>query len=164
MGPFVVDSNFFIQAHRVNYPLDVAASFWIKIRELAEKGTIFSIDKVQNELYKNKDALTEWCEANLPDTFFKDSTEVLAEYGQITKWALSRSDLYLQKALNEFLDADEADAWLVSYALSHKIVLVTQEVSAPMSKAKIKIPDVCIQFGVKYINTIEMLRQLGERF
>jgi hypothetical protein len=164
MGPFVVDSNFFIQAHRVNYPLDVAISFWVKIRELAEKGIIISIDKVQSELYKNKDALTDWCETNLPETFFKDSTEVFPEYGQITKWAHSRSDLYLQKAINEFLDADEADAWLVSYAFAHKIILVTQEVSAPFGKAKIKIPDVCIQFGVQYINTIEMLRRLGERF
>jgi hypothetical protein len=164
MGPFVVDTNFFIQAHRVNYPLDVATSFWIKIRELAERGVLISIDKVHSELNKNNDALTVWCDSNLPESFFKDSSEALAQYGQITRWALSRSDQYLSKALNEFLDADEADAWLVSYALSHKIVLVTQEVSAPLGKAKIKIPDVCIQFGVGYINTIEMLRQLGERF
>ena len=26
---FVVDSNFFIQAHRVTYPLDVATGFYI---------------------------------------------------------------------------------------------------------------------------------------
>ena len=31
-------------------------------------------------------------------------------------------------------------------------------------KNKVKIPDACIANGVQYCNTIEMLRQLGERF
>lgn len=32
MVVYVVDSNFFIEAHRANYPLDVAFSFWYKIK------------------------------------------------------------------------------------------------------------------------------------
>jgi hypothetical protein len=33
MAIFVVDSNFFIQAHRFTYPLDVAMGFWDKIKK-----------------------------------------------------------------------------------------------------------------------------------
>jgi len=40
MAVYVVDSNFFIDAHRANYPLDIAFSFWKKIKELATAGTI----------------------------------------------------------------------------------------------------------------------------
>jgi len=40
--------------------------------------------------------------------------------------------------------------------------LITYEKSEPSSKKKIKIPDVCIQFGVSYHSTIKMLRLLGE--
>lgn len=74
--------------------------------------------------------------------------------------------LYLPNALAEFLDADEADAWLVAYGLfeSANAVVVTHELSEPNRKNKIKIPDVCIAHGVQYCNTIEMLRQLGQRF
>lgn len=38
MTIFVVDSNFFIQAHRMYYPLDIAFSFWNKVKELSERG------------------------------------------------------------------------------------------------------------------------------
>lgn len=50
MGIYVIDSNFFIQAHRANYPLDIAFSFWNKVKQLAEDGKIISIDKVKNGL------------------------------------------------------------------------------------------------------------------
>jgi hypothetical protein len=70
MSVYVVDSNFFIEAHRASYPLDVALSFWAKVRQLANEGKIISIDKVKKELYDKNDALEAWCKANLPDDFF----------------------------------------------------------------------------------------------
>ena len=42
MSKFIVDSNFFIQAHRSIYPLDVVQSFWAKINDLSQNGTIDS--------------------------------------------------------------------------------------------------------------------------
>ena len=57
MEVYVLDSNFFIQAHRVSYPLDIAFSFWNKVKQLADEGRIISIDKVKNELYDKNDAL-----------------------------------------------------------------------------------------------------------
>lgn len=50
MAVFVVDSNFFIQAHRATYPLDIATGFWNKVKQLALDRVIVSIDKVKNEL------------------------------------------------------------------------------------------------------------------
>ncbi len=166
MSVFVVDTNFFIQAHRVSYPLDVAISFWNKIKQLAGKGTIISIDKVKGEIFNNDDELKQWCEENLPEDFFKDSSEVLVEYGEVVTWAYSMRTQYTESALSEFLDADEADAFLVSYALAYKSerIIVTQEKSQPEIKRKIKIPEACTPFNIEYVDTIEMLRRLGERF
>ena len=70
MSVYVIDSNFFIEAHRTSYPLDVASSFWNKVKQLADDGKIISIDKVKKEIYKNEDALKQWCVANLPRGFF----------------------------------------------------------------------------------------------
>jgi hypothetical protein len=166
MGVYVVDSNFFIQAHRVNYPLDVAFSFWNKVKKLAEEGKIISIDKVKNEIFDKNDALEEWCKSNLPEDFFKDSAEVVDSYGQISTWAISKSDHYMQNALNEFLDADEADAFIVAYALAdpNNRIIVTQEISEPNRKNKVKIPDACDALHVQFVNTMDMFRQLGETF
>ena len=166
MAVYVVDSNFFIQAHRAIYPLDVAASFWGKVRQLAHAGTIISIDKVMDEIYDHQDVLQQWCEDNLPTDFFKDSTPTLSEYSTVTSWAVNGHTQYLPKAKNEFLEAHRADAFIVGYALADvsNRIIVTYEISAPMSKNNIKIPDVCIAHNVQYVNTIEMLRQLGETF
>lgn len=166
MSVFVVDSNFFIQAHRTSYPFDVATSFWSKIINLAENGTIISIDKVKNEIFKNEDELKQWCEINLPDTFFKDTTTALPHYVTIASWAAARSSHYLPNALSEFLDGEEADAWLVAYGLADiaNCIVVTHELSQPNRRNKVKIPDVCLAHGVQFCNTIQMLRLLGERF
>lgn len=166
MGVYVLDSNFFIQAHRVNYPLDVASSFWSKVEQLANQGKIISIDKVKNELFNKNDDLESWCKDNLPNDFFKDTSNTMLEYGRVTTWAISRSGNYLPNALNEFLNADEADAFLVAYALADPTnrVVVTQEISEPCRQNKVKIPDACIALNVKYVNTIDMFRQLGETF
>lgn len=59
MRVYVVDSNFFIQAHRYTYPLDIAFSFWEKVKLLAEAGKIISIDKVKSEIYDKNDSLKD---------------------------------------------------------------------------------------------------------
>ncbi len=164
MSPFLVDANFFIQAHRAIYPLDVATSFWIKVKELAGNGTIISIDKVRNEIYQNEDDLKTWCLENLPNDFFKSTDTVIGEYSQLAIWANARSGHYKREAIDEFLDANIADAWLVAFGKNKNLSLITYEKSEPNSKKKIKIPDVCIAFNVTYLNTIEMFRQLGESF
>jgi hypothetical protein len=166
MKVYVVDSNFFIQAHRATYPLDIAKSFWLKVHELAQSGTIISIDKVKKELFDKNDDLEDWCKNNLPSDFFYDSSTAMNQYSQISSWATSKSDHYLPNAINEFLDVDEADAFLVAYVLEdvQNRILVTHEVSDPRRRNKIKMPEPCNHFGVTYMNTIEMFRELGITF
>jgi hypothetical protein len=166
MTVFVVDSNFFIQAHRATYPLDIATGFWTKVHQLAHSEKIISIDKVRDELYNKNDELEAWCRNNLPIDFFKSSTEILNEYARVIDWAMSKKDHYLQNALHEFLDADVADAFIIAYCLAqpYNRFLVTQEISEPTRKNKIKIPDCCNALDIKCLNTIEMFRELGETF
>jgi hypothetical protein len=166
MGVYIVDSNFFIQAHRETYPLDVAFGFWKKVKQLADEYRIISIDKVRDELFDKNDALEVWCKENLPHNFFKDTSNVLNEYKLVTNWALSRSGHYSQNAINEFLAANEADAFIVAFALNDSAsrTIVTQEVSRPEMKSKIKIPEPCNALNIRYIKTIEMFRELREIF
>ena len=166
MEVYVLDSNFFIQAHRVSYPLDVAFSFWNKVKQFANEGRIISIDKVKNELYDKNDALEAWCKDNLPEDFFNDTSHVMAAYRQVSAWAISKSGHYLPNALNEFLDAEEADAFLIAYVLAENSnrIIVTHEISNPNQRNKIKIPEPCNALGVVFCNTIDMFRRLRETF
>jgi len=164
MGALIVDSNFFIQAHRDTYPLDVAISFWQKISQLAIGGQIISIDKVKAELNRNKDALTDWCDTNLPLGFFINSAPVVAHYATVINVARHRQPPYNQRALDIFFDSEEADAWLIAHALSTGASIVTHETSQPLKIARVKIPDICISLGIRTLSTIEMFRELGESF
>lgn len=144
MPPYLLDTNFFIEAHRKSYPIDVFPSFWEKIASIATAGQIGSIDKVKQELYRNEDALRSWCEQNLSENFFQDSTTAMLEYAQLVTWAYSKlNNPYTQSALDIFMDSNEADAFLVAFAKKHDQTLVTNEVSAPDSKRNIKLPDAC---------------------
>ncbi len=94
---------------------------------------IVSIDKVKDEIYRNEDVLKKWCVENLPAGFFKDSSTVMKSYRRVSSWAISMSEHYNQKALEEFLSADEADAFIVAFALADPVnkIIVTQEISQP---------------------------------
>ena len=162
MSPYILDSNFFIQAHRSNYPFDVLPSFWAKIEQLANRELIISIDKVRDEIFQNDDELTNWCQSKLPTNFFKDSSISINEYASLVSWANSKTDHFNQRAIEQFLDNDNADAWIISFAINQKIPILTHEKSEPERRSRIKIPDVCIDHGVNYFNTVEMLRNLGE--
>lgn len=116
MSVFIVDTNFFIQAHRVTYPMDIVSGFWEKDVSLAGKGKIASIDKVKREFYDNEDDLKQWRQSRLPNDFFRKTTGVIESYASVVNWANLMNGHYLPKALNEFFDADIADAWLVAYA------------------------------------------------
>ncbi len=167
MSKFIVDSNFFIQAHRSIYPLDVVQSFWLKVRDLSENGTIVSIDKVKKEIFdksSHEDELRLWCDSNLPSTFFINTDFVLNNYISIVSWVNSMANHYTSSAIQEFLETDLADPWLIAFAVSNNWTIVTYEKSEPNRKSRIKIPEVCKQFNVRYINTIEMMRELNENF
>jgi len=166
MSVYVLDTNFFIQAHRASYPLDVVESFWLLVKRLANEGQIISIDKVRKEISRNEDILNDWVVQNLAESFFKpsDTESVLKTYADVAEWAETRSDHYKRAAVDNFLEFENADAWLVSYCISTECILVTQEVSDPISKNRIKLPDVCRAFDVKYCNMIQMFRELSVRF
>lgn len=143
MSPFIVDSNFFIQAHRMHYPLDVAITFWNQVESLAKAGSIISIDKVKKELYQNDDDLKNWCQSKLPADFFKETVSIINSYTEVVSWTMSKVSQYNQGAINEFLEADQADAWLVAYGKAHGLTLTTYVKSAPNAKKRIKIPEPC---------------------
>ena len=74
------------------------------------------------------------------------------------------------QAQDRFSDAAKADfaagadGWLVTYAKAKGRIVVTHEVLNPDIIRKVPIPNVCEAFSVSYVDTFEMLRQLGVRF
>lgn len=156
---YVIDSSSFIDAKNRYYAFDFAPKFWTSLVDQASKGRVESIDRIKGELDKGKDELSEWADSHFLEFFAStDDVDVITEYGKIMNWVNAQSR-YFDAAKAEY--AEDPDGWLVAYSSVNQRVLVTQEVSDPNSRTKVKIPDVCLPFGVTCIDTFELIRRLG---
>lgn len=158
---FVLDADVFMSAHHDYYAPDFCPAFWDCISRCFLAGRLRSIDRVFAEIETPGD-LAQWAQ-NAPDGLFAFSGEqpIITAYGTVMDW-VQNSSQFKTEAKKEF--AAGADGWLVAYAQIHSAVVVTQEVSAPEAKRKVPLPDVCRVFGVDYMKSWEMLRQIGVRF
>lgn len=163
---YVLDANVFIGAHRGYYAFGIVPSFWETLVSLADDSKICSIDKIQQEIINpsddDPDELQEWTSEKFREYFEKtDALDVLEKYAQIQQWAFNDPHFTIA-AKDEF--ARNADAWLIAYANAKGHTLVTHEVYNHEAKKRILIPVVCTAFGVRYINTFEMLKDLQVQF
>jgi hypothetical protein len=157
---FILDTSVFIQAARSYYAFDLVPTFWTHLAKLFQKKLLISIDRVKKEIDRGKDELKKWA-SQFPDLFQKtDDPDVLQSYQRVMQWAYAHPQ-YTSEAKAEFARADNADAWVVAFALAKGGIVVSQETSSSASKTKIKIPDVCEAFGISCITTFDMLRRLG---
>lgn len=161
---YVLDANVFIQAARHHYAFDIVPSFWDSLVQQAQIGALLSIDRVKTEIDRGKDLLTDWANNDFKTWFVStNNTEVVDAYARIMLWALDQNQ-FTDSAKADFASADNADAWLVAFALSETCEVVTHEQFRSDAKARIPIPNVCKEFSLQCVNTFEMLRLLGVRF
>jgi len=160
---YLMDSNSFIEPFNNYYSLEYVPGFWDALIREHQRGNIFSINAIKNEVTKKEDGLKQWLESpNLPKSFFLDEDEpALKTYESIIAWTRSHS---LFTPQNQQLFASGADGILVAYAKVHGMVVVTQEKPAASNTTKVKIPNVCEQFDVQHVNVVEMLQALNVRF
>ena len=159
---YVLDANVFIEAARHYYAFDLVPAFWKCLVDHAKAGRIRSVDRVNKELQLLNDPLASWAQSEFGGAFAStDEEDVIGVYTDIINWAQD-NEQFFDAAKADFARA--ADPWLVAYARVKKCVVVTHEQPAPYAKKDIKLPDVCLTFSVSFINTFEMLRELGVCF
>lgn len=161
-GPYIMDTNFFIEAHRRYYGLDLCPGFWTALKYYFEQGSLFSLDKVKQEL-EGEDGLWVWMRGNLPPDFFRStgSPQITGAFSELMVWA-QRDPQYKQAAKAEF--AQVADGWLPACCIGHGGTVVTHEELAREVKKRIPLPNVCQRFDVPYIDTFTLLRRLDAEF
>ncbi len=160
MNRFVLDANVFIEAHQRYYPFDICPGFWKALVVQHETKRVFSIDRVKKEIEDGGDELEHGANESVPGTFFKKTADqaVISWFRNMVQW-VSNEPQYNAEAKAEF--ANVADGWLVAYAKANELIVVTQEVHKPKIQWKVPIPNLCVQFAVDYMNTFDMLRELG---
>ncbi|MDA8207087.1 MAG: DUF4411 family protein [Thermaerobacter sp.] len=151
-GLYILDASVFIQAHRQPYPFDVAPAFWDALLYCARRHCLVSFDAVDRELTGN-DQLSQWARVHKDDLFRStDILEVVAAYRDVMAWVTQNSQ-HVEAAKAAF--AGGADAWVIAFTIPYGHAIVTQEVSSPLSRTKVKIPYVCSAMNVDAIDTVQ---------
>lgn len=156
---YLLDANVFIDAFHRYYAFDIAPGFWDSLISLAQTRRVLSIDRVLNELLRTKDELCDWVQESFHGAFQStDRDDVFSCYGQAMQW-VNDQIRYSQESKSRF--AEGADGWLVAYARACNCTVVTLESYDHSGGKKVKLPNVCEATGIQYINTFELLQQLG---
>lgn len=156
---YLLDANVFIQAKNLHYGLDFCPAFWDWLVENNAAEKVFSIEKVGDEIDAGDDDLAVWAKERDPDFFLKPDGQVVQQFPVVSNWVSGNG--YEPVAVSTFLQV--ADYYLVAHALAHDLVLVTHEIPSNSVK-KIKIPNVYIGLGIKFMSPYEMLRHEQARF
>jgi len=170
---YIIDTSSIITPHRNYYNVDIAPSFWDHLSNIINQpnGNVFIIDKVKEEILRGNDYLIEWINNIDKNKILITETDerVLQAYTEISLW-VNDHDHYKERAKEQFLDAEKADAFLIAYAKAYniegEIIIVTEEMPSPdgaLNRKKIKIPDVCRQLNIRYIHLFDFMREFNIR-
>lgn len=152
---YLLDSNIFIQS-RKQLPMDVWVTFWQRMAELAQSGSIVSCEKVKDEI--DNDDVYDWVKANAPKGFFKPlDAQTMVSYAEVQQWAAGQA--FTESAKSDF--ATVADAFLIAMAKAKGMTVVTLEKSNPLRKSRVMIPDACEAIGARCLDLNDALRELG---
>ncbi len=159
---YAIDANILISASRQYYPFDVAPACWT---QLLEKGSnkVVLVDGIRDEILKNEDQLSKWLRENMHQFCLRSSQDplVIVSYRKIIS-AVNRNSRYKEAAKREF--GSVADSWVCAHALAHSHTVVTEEIYEPNRRSRVKIPDVCVEFGIDYIDRLRFIREIGIKF
>lgn len=156
---YLLDANVFIQAKNLHYGLDFCPAFWEWLIANNAGGTVFSIEKVGDEIAAGGDDLSRRAAQRGDSFFLKPDAAPPPALGTVSVWANGQN--YEPAAVNTFLQV--ADYYLVAHALAHGHTVVTHEIASPTTM-RIKIPNACIGLNIKFMTPYEMLRRERARF
>lgn len=157
--PYLLDANVFIQAKNLHYGFEFCPAFWDWLDRSYSAGTVFSIEKVGDELLGGGDELAVWAQQRTGGFFLQPDALVVPSLQATSAWANGGG--YEPAAVATFLQG--ADYYLVAHAHAHGHIVVTHEVVAHSTK-RVKIPNACVGMSVKCVTPFEMLRAERARF
>jgi len=156
---FCLDTNVLIQAWQNYYSPLFCPDYWDILNQLGKKGSIFIPQAVYDEVERTDDELLEWLKSS--------SIPIKRMDGAVTNCL---QEIYLKNELHKYLvdntkQRSLADPWVIAHAIKEKATVVTKDekVTALNSK-RIKIPNVCDNMGIRWINDFQFIKELDLKF
>lgn len=156
---YCLDANVLIQAWQKYYRPAICPSYWEVLNNLGKQNRIFLPELVFEEITRTEDDLSKWLKSS------EIPIEKISESVTIYLQTIYSSNPVHKNLVDNTKARSLADPWVIAHALVENATVVTKEekVTALNSK-RVKIPNVCDNMGVKWINDFDFIEEVGIMF
>jgi hypothetical protein len=165
---FIIDSNILIEPYKTYYSFAFVPEFWTFIEQGIIAKKIVILDMVYDEIAVGTDTLSLWIK-NIQslEPLNHKAQEFIEHYADILNF-IQTSGYYKIDALRSWSIPSVADPFFVAVAIQNNYTVITSEkpntgLNKTNPSPKVKIPDICAQFNVKWGDLFYMLTRLGFR-
>lgn len=156
---YCLDANVLIQAWQKYYNPTFCPDYWDILIQLGLSKKIFIPELVYDEITRTEDELSNWLKSSkIP--VHKISEPVAA----CLKKIYSHNPTHINLVDNT-KNRSIADPWIIAHAINQNATVVTKEEKITASNStKIKIPNVCENMGVRWINDFHFVQEQKIKF
>ncbi|MGE5479440.1 MAG: DUF4411 family protein [Chloroflexota bacterium] len=156
---YCLDSNVFIEGWNKYYSPQLCPDYWNVLKELGRKGKIFIPKDVYEEITSGEDELSSWLKSS--------KIRVSKRTGPILNcWtAILAKNPNHQRLVDNTKGRSLADPWVIAHAIVEKATVVTKEIKLLDENSKrLKIPNVCENMGVPWMDDFQFLKEVNALF
>ncbi len=156
---YCLDTNVLIVAWQNYYSPSFCPDYWKILDELGNQNKIFLPEMVFEEIIRTDDELSKW---------LKNSRIPIRKIDEpVTKCIqdIYAKDPIHQKLVDSTKARSLADPWVIAHAIHENATVVTKEEKiTALNSNRIKIPNVCDNMGVLWINDFKLIEDLNIQF
>ena len=152
---YCLDANVLIQAWQKYYNPKFCPDYWDILIELGRQDIIFVPELVYEEITRTEDDLSVWLKNS------KISIKKIREPVTICLQNIYSSTPSHKNLVDNTKARSLADPWVIAHALHENATVVTKEEKVTaLNSNKVKIPNVCDNMSVRWINDFQFIDEL----
>lgn len=156
---YCLDANVLIQAWQKYYNPKFCPDYWKILVELGKNGKIFIPELVYEEIVRTEDDLSKWLkESKIPINKISEPVTICLQ-------KIYAADPIHKNLVDNTKARSLADPWVIAHALHENASVVTKEEKVTaLNSNRIKIPNVCDNMGIRWINDFQFIDELAIKF
>ena len=159
VNKYCLDANVLIQAWQKYYNPKFCPDYWSVLIELGRQNRIFIPELVYEEIVRTEDDLSRWVKTSrLPVLTITEAVTICLQ--KIYAYSPVHKNLVDNTKARSI-----ADPWVIAHAMSENATVVTKEEKVTaLSSTRIKIPNVCDNMSIRWMNDFDFVHELGMKF
>jgi len=156
---YCLDANVLIQAWQKYYSPTLCPGYWELLNDFGTHDIVFIPELVYEEITRTEDDLAEW---------LRTSSIKVARIDEEVTSCLQRIYAHHPSHLNlvdNVRGRSLADPWVIAHAMKEDATVITKEEKiTAVNSNKVRIPNVCDNMGIRWMNDFALLQELEVRF